>query len=420
MGFARLDAKEDPFLRAIPRLTFVFAICALPSALGAQTPPAPPVTPPVVTAGPGGFVIQSADGDFRLQIGVLAQLDGRFAPDVDDFTDTFLVRRLRPYLRGRVARRFEFYINPDFAGSTLVLQDAYVDTVFSTAIRLRAGKAKAPFGLERLQSASNLLFMERAEPTSLVPDRDIGLQLLGDLAGDRVSYAVSLSNGVADGGSADEDNNDAKDVVGRVVVQPLAGLWVGLAGSIGREVGTPPVPSYRTSVLQRTFFTYTATLADGVRTRYSPQGSYYRGPFGGFAEYVHTEMPMVGPGNVRADIGAEAWQVAGSWVLTGEDATDAAVGLIPRAAFDPENGNWGAFQVAARYQALAVDQQAITLGFATPGASRTADSWTLGLNWYLTQNFRYTFNFERTVFDGDSNGPRPAENGLAFRTQIYF
>ena len=57
------------------------------------------------------------------------------------------------------ARRFEFYLNPDFAGGTLVVQDAYLDTIFSPAFRIRAGKGKTPFGFERLHSASNMLFL---------------------------------------------------------------------------------------------------------------------------------------------------------------------------------------------------------------------------------------------------------------------
>ena len=73
-----------------------------------QTPaPAPPAEKPAapVTAGwRDGFFIQSEKGDFRLQIGVLVHADGRFALDDDDetVTDTFLIRRLRPYLRGRL------------------------------------------------------------------------------------------------------------------------------------------------------------------------------------------------------------------------------------------------------------------------------------------------------------------------------
>lgn len=114
-----------------------------------QTLTEPPALPQVA-AGQDGFAIQSPNGDFRLQIGLLVHADGRFAPDDADqqVVDTFAFRRLRPYLRGRFSRRFEFYFNPDFAGGTLVIQDAYVDTIFSPAFRVRAGKGKTPFGLE--------------------------------------------------------------------------------------------------------------------------------------------------------------------------------------------------------------------------------------------------------------------------------
>src|SRR5690606_30675670 len=161
--------------------------------------------PTRVSAGQDGFAIESGNGDFRLQIGLLLHADGRFAIDDDDerVTDTFALKRVRPYLRGRFSRRFEFFLNPDFAGGTLVVQDAYVDTVFTQAFRIRAGKAKTPFGLERLQSASGMLFFNRAFPTSLAPNRDLGIQLLGDLRGGLVSYAVGVLNGVTDGGSAD-------------------------------------------------------------------------------------------------------------------------------------------------------------------------------------------------------------------------
>src|SRR5690606_34216164 len=87
--------------------------------------------------------------------------------------------------------------------------------------RIRAGKSKTPFGLERLHSASGMLFFNRAFPTSLAPNRDLGIQLLGDIRSGLVSYAVGVLNGVADGGSADVDTGDSKDVAGRVVVRPF-------------------------------------------------------------------------------------------------------------------------------------------------------------------------------------------------------
>jgi phosphate-selective porin OprO/OprP len=396
-------------------------------AQAAQPQPAP--APTRIVAGQDGFAIESGNGDFRLQIGLLVQADGRFVlhDDQEQVIDTFAFRRLRPYLRGRFSRRFEFYFNPDFAGGTLVVQDAYVDTVFAPAFRIRAGKGKTPFGLERLHSASNLLFFNRAMPTALAPNRDLGIQVLGDIGGGLVSYLAGVMNGVPDGGSSDLDTGDGKDVSGRLVVRPftrigtspLRGLGVALSGSTGRQAGANALLTFRTQSAEQTYFAYSGAVADGVRTRYSPQAFYYVGPFGGFAEYVHTETP-VREGLVREDISHDAWQIAASYVLTGETATDAGVGVRPRANFDFGNGGLGAFQVAARYHTLEVDERAIALGFAAPGSSRKADAWTVGLNWYLTGNFRYTFNFERTVFDDDPDGPRQAENAFVFRTQVAF
>ena len=402
---------------------------AVPGVCRAQdVQPAPPAQT-TVSAGQEGFVIQSGTGDFRLQIGLLAQADAHFAlgDSNDHVIDTFLFRRLRPYLRGRFARRFEFTFVPDFALGTTVIQDAYVDTVFHPAFRIRIGKGKTPFGLERLHSASNLLFFDRALPTALVPNRDIGIQVLGDIRDGVISYLAGVMNGVPDGGSADLDTNDSKDVSGRLIVKPftavakspLKGLGFAISGSTGRQEGAAALPTFRTPSLLQTFFTYSGAVADGVRTRYSPQVFYYYKRFGGWSEYVHTNTPIQ-KGLEREEIAHDAWQVAATYVLTGESAADDRDrnGIRPRNGFG--SGGLGALQVAARYHTLKVEQDAVSLGFAAPGASREARAWTVGLNWYLTGNFRYTCNVERTVFDGDPDGPRKAENALVFRTQVNF
>jgi phosphate-selective porin OprO/OprP len=417
-------------------LTAALALSGASSAAAQQPAPSVQAAPaaPRVAVGQDGFAIESGNGDFRLQIGLLVHADGRFAAADDNgqVVDTFAARRLRPYLRGRIGRRFEFYLNPDFANGTLVVQDAYVDTIFAPAFRIRAGKGKTPFGMERLHSASNLLFMERGFPTALAPNRDIGVQALGDISGGIVSYLGGVMNGVPDGGSADLDTTDSKDVSGRLVLRPFnklanthaaRGLGLAISASTGKATGAASLPSFRTQTLQQPYFSYltgtAGAVGDGTRTRYSPQVWYFYKAFGGWSEYVHTETP-IRRGLVADDIAHDAWQVAASWVITGENATDAGAGVRPRNNFDFGNGNWGALQVAARYHALEVDEDAFTLGLASVGASRKAEAWTLGLNWYLTGNVRYTFNFERTVFDGDPDGPRRPENALAFRTQINF
>jgi phosphate-selective porin OprO and OprP len=371
-----------------------------------------------------GFVIQSGDGDFRLQFGLLMQVDGRFAlEDVNDaVVGTFAVRRLRPSLKGRVLRRFEFILNPDFGGGSVTIVDAYLETRISNAFRVRVGKSKVPLGLERLQGGGDQLFFERAFPTAIAPNRDVGVQVLGDLAGNVVSYAGGVMNTAPDGGGTDLDTTDNKDIAGRIAVRPfgrtpegpLAGLGVAIAGTRGRPTS---LPAFSTVLLQQPFLSYSGASGDGIRTRYSPQVSYYHGAFGGFAEYVHSSQ-VIRRGAVSADVAHTAWQVAGSWVITGEDATDR--GVRPRSDFNTGQGGSGAVQIAARYHRLSVDEQAITRGLAVAGSSRLAQAMTVGVNWYLNPHVRYVLNLERTVFDANPEGPRPPEKAIVFRVQLSF
>ena len=69
---------------------------------------------------------------------------------------------------------------PDFGQGTTVLFDAYWRR---EGLRPRSRSASASSSrrsdLERLQSATDIVFAERGLPTNLVPNRDIGLQLGG-------------------------------------------------------------------------------------------------------------------------------------------------------------------------------------------------------------------------------------------------
>lgn len=371
-----------------------------------------------------GFVLESEGGDNRLQFNALFQVDGRFAlEDGDDtFDDTFLLRRIRPILQGRIARYFEFNLQPDFAGSDLNLRTAFIETRFSPALRLRVGKDKQPFGLERLHSSASLLFVERSLTSTVIPDRDVGVQALGEFAGGRATYQAGLFNGAVDGGNLDADSSDGKDLVGRVVARPwaantdspLSGLGLALAASVGSQPET--LPSFRTS-LQQTFFSYRpGAIGTGTRSRVSPQAFYYKGRFGGYAEFVRSrgEVTM---GAIQDDITHRAWQIAGSYVLTGERATDR--GVRPARPFDPARGEWGAFQLAARYHGLDLDPRARALGF-TAAPALGVRSVGAGLNWYLNPHLRWMINVERLSFT-DELFDSPLSSAVLFvRHQIAF
>ena len=121
------------------------------------------------------------------QLGGLVQLDGRFAPDdpLHQVEDEFVMRRVRTILQGRLAKYFEFRVMPDFGNGTTVLYDAYIDVRFSQTFRVRLGKDKTPVGLEQLYSDYALLFPERSLASNLVPNRDVGVQAQGEVAGVR-------------------------------------------------------------------------------------------------------------------------------------------------------------------------------------------------------------------------------------------
>jgi phosphate-selective porin OprO/OprP len=301
-----------------------------------------------------------------------------------------------------------------------------VDFNYTPKARLRVGKFKSPVGLERLQSAMTTAFVERAFPTALVPNRDVGVQLYGDLDGGVVSYAVGVFDGAPDGGSIDLDLNDGKDVAGRVFISPfkkgqsaLKNLGFGIAGTYGRQSGA--LPAYRSGGQVSILSLVSGITADGARKRYSPQLSLYSGPFGLMAEYAHSESRVLKASNSQHyELAAKAWQTTATVTLTGDAAS--YNGVRPRKPFDPPKGQWGAVELVTRVNGLEVEGSAASDGLIDPARSvRKAFAWAVGCNWYLNRNVKEVLDYERTTFTGGAaGGDRPAENALFFRTQLSF
>jgi len=131
----------------------------------------------VAAAGPDGFYLRSPDKKYQIKVRGYIQTDGRFFEEgqQNDSVGTFVVRRVRPIVEGTLGEY-------------------------------------PPVGLERLQSVTSLMFVERAFPTQLVPSRDIGAQLAGDFGSGLFSSQVGVFNGVRDSGNnLDTDTNGGKD-----------------------------------------------------------------------------------------------------------------------------------------------------------------------------------------------------------------
>lgn len=363
------------------------------------------------------------DGDFQVKPRGYVQADGRFFPGAAAATgnSTFLLRRARLIIDATLARYFTARLAPDFGQGKVVLYDAYLDFRAGTAVTLRAGKAKPPIGLERLQSATDIRFIERGLPTNLVPNRDVGLQAIGELRGGVLSYAVGVFNGVPDLGNVDGDSTNDKDLAGRVFAHPIRGLGLGIAASTGAEHGRVLAPSLAAYVTpgQQIMFRYRdSTVASGRRYRVTPQAYYYAGPLGLLGEYVVSSQAVTRDA-ATSELKHTSWQVAGSWYVTGERASFTTV--TPRRPFNPPAKNWGALEIAARYGELTLDDAGFPT-FANAATSvRDATAWGVGVTWHLVRGVQLSVNYEETRFTaGATSGDRATEHFFVTRFQQSF
>lgn len=394
---------------------------------------------PVVQANASGLLFRAPDTTWSIRFRGVVRAAGAW--DLNDethkTTDQVQNQTVRLGIEGAASRKIEYRIQADFSKGSVGLQDAYSDIKFADWARLRIGKFQVPLGWERYLSPGDLDFQDRALPSSLAPNRDVGAQVSGDLLGGRLQYAIAGVNGGADGSNINADVNDDKDGYARLWVLPakgtgltwFEGLGLGVGGSYGYHDNLPV--NYRTTGGQ-TFFTWNA--ADSVKGkgwRIAPQASWTAGPYWIWGEWIRsvedirisavtaTTADSIGKGTANkgvqyryttkaatpvgptTEIGVNAWQAGLSWVVTGEDASEK--GVKPRHPFDgSENGGWGALEISGRVSGLAVDDEAFPLLADTLKSAKSALSWAASANWHLVKGTRLQVSYERTVFDGGS------------------
>lgn len=422
---ARVDALDQE-IRILQRLRELAADSAATAAKDRQT---------ATANAKDGFSLKSADGKYSIRFRGYLQSDGRFYPSSETVptVDNLLIRRARPIIEAAVGRYFEFRVMPDFGGTSPTLFDAYWDGKFAPQFTVRAGKFKPPIGLERLQSATDIVFAERGLPTNLVPSRDLGLQVAGDISEGLLAYQVGVFNGVPDLANGGDDLSDAKDFAARLFIQPFksAGfrpLGFGLAASTGFERGSitaSGLPSYR-SPGQQTIFRYNSSsttpannvYADGKRIRLSPQGYYYTGPLGLLGEYVISRNEVTRAG-VTAELEHTSWQAVGSYFLTGEKASFRSP--TPKKPFDLKEGGLGAIELVARYGELSLDEASFPTYATITASAQKAQAWGVGVNWHFTRAVKVGLNYERTTYTGGAaTGDREPENAVIGRFQTSF
>ena len=400
---------------------------------------------PVVNASEKGFGFKSADGQFEYKLRGLVQVDYRdFSGDAyPDAVDGFLARRIRPTFEGTVFGKYGFRFTPEFGEAKSSVVDAYLDVRHVPEAQIRIGKFKPFVGLERLQSGADTKFIERSYVSNnILPNRDLGISLYGDVLDKKLSYAVGVFNGVADGaeGTTAQDITSDKEFTARLFTTPFAdsgsalqGLGFGIATTFGNNNGSSSVDSrgrississglgsYKTPGQANSFFSYASSvstntgtvndfvLANGRHVRLTPQAYYYYGPLGIIAEYAESSQAVArykGNNNFANNfayvvdssgtVKSNAFQVAVSWLLTGEDSS--FKGVKPNSPFRlGTDGGWGAIELVARYQENTLDKDAANFADVQKGYALGAKTTGVGVNWYLNESSKVSVNYDYT------------------------
>lgn len=402
----------------------VVAVAEKPAATSAEKPAAAPKDSVKFSPAPQWT---SADKAFSFKVRGRIELDTavfNVRRGTRDFSNGTEVRRARLGVDGKMFTDWAYRLEADVAagsrddssGSELDVKDAYIQYTGFENLAITAGQHKTPNGLDQLTSSTNLTFMERASfSEALLDRRNAGGDFKLGISARYAQEAWSLTLGVFGENAAVSGASGADEgygVHGRATFTPVntdenlihlgvSGFWRDTGGRGTVRFGDRPEVRVDGTRLVDT----SAFAADS----YTFAGAEFIGATGPFfvqAEYGRTDVNRPsGLSNVSFDGG----YVQAGWFLTGERLPykDGVVGRVePKRNFSVRDGGAGAFQVAARYSALGLNDGTI------PGGR--SENLTVGLNWYANPYVRVLVNWVR--FDTTRRGSET--DGDAFATRF--
>ncbi len=349
---------------------------------------------PVVAGWDGNHAfLRSTDGNFETLFTGYAQLDFRgYAAGIHP-ANTFVLRRARLALEGKLFRYFDYKVEGDFADtSSTLLRDAYVRVHRLDQFQMTFGQFKEPFSQEELRSDAVQDFVERSLVNHLAPSRSPGLMFSGVLHKGVFEYQLGAFNGK---GLLAANTSGTPETVARLRISPwknsdsfwLKGLVVGGASAYGRGTGGTSV---RGQTESRSISLFTPDTINGSIVRANGELTWIVGPAALRAEYDQTNQDRrgLGPkGTTLPGIVAKGYTGQFTYLLTGEHKTDVGSVTPRRNLFGDEKSGAGsgAWELKFRYSNLRISD-----GTAK---SNRAETFYFGPNWYLNKFVRYVLDF---------------------------
>lgn len=320
------------------------------------------------------------------------------------------LRRLRFGLSAELGEAWEFKWASELGGDDHELKDLFL-SYHRPDGRLNIGQFKEPFSMEQLESSNDFLFIERSAANALAPDRKMGVMWT------QYTDRWSLTGGLFTH-DAEKDTQTNYAFSARATAAPQFANWadsrfhVGVAGSyrhadeVSLDAGPVSNLSPIATVDTGTIRNVQENMLLGLEAAAGWRSILVQAEY--FSEYVDTR---------QTDHYFDGAYVQLSWLLTGEqrpyEIQDAIFGgITPKRPFNPQAGDWGAWELGARMEYFDVND-----GTIQGGKQRGA---TVGVNWYLTRYARLMANASAIRTDAAANTPLDDPYIYQMRAQFNF
>ena len=314
------------------------------------------------------------------------------------------IRRARLYFSGTLYERVIFKAQYDFVGGDVDFNDVYIGlTNLPYVGTFKVGHFKEPFSLDNMTSSKYITFMERSLSHIFIPGRNVGFGIGKPEFDKRMTWAAAVfreTDAFAKGVGTDGSWHLTGRVTGLPVYEENGSRLVHLGASYSHQFRHDSDIRYRqrpAAHLAPIIWDTLPLSADDVDL-IGTELAVIHGPFSFQSEYMHS-FSDTSMGD------RDFWGIYGqaSFFLTGEHRnystkSGAFTRLSPSKNFNPSEGTWGAFELAARYSHLDLTDGAVRGG--------VGNEVTAGLNWYLFPALRWTGNYlwARRANFGDING----------------
>jgi len=367
--------------------------------------------------------LRSADGRFETFLTGYGQFDLRGYNSGNHPPNTFLVRRARLALEGKLEHYFDFKIEGDFADTTsTLLRDFYINIHRTDEFQFRFGQFKEPYSQEEIRADIYQDFVERSLVNNLAPSRSPGLMISGAINKGAFEYQVGSFTGK---GLLALNNNGTPESAIRLRFAPWKsgsnflskGLIFGGAFAQGRSLGGTSVRGLTES---RSFTYFSPDTVNGKIIRANGELTWLLGPATIRAEYDQTNQDRdnLGPGGRNLPgVVAKGFMAQATYMLTGESKPDGGTVTPKHNLFGDESGSpgFGAWELKFRYADLQIAD-------ATSKSNR-AQTFYIGPNWYMNRFVKYVLDLGIERFKDPARSPRPGDKNffvILSRIQVAF